>query len=144
MYSEIASNKRRSLVLIALFIVLIAGLGYVIDLYFVGGFGVMGWVAASDYAAAEPDPLAESAEGIIRHMNADHEAAMLDIAKHVKSITATEAKMTSVDRLGFSVRLKTPERVRSVRIGFPSEVKTAGECRKTLVAMVKEARSVSK
>ena len=113
----------------------------VIELYFVGGFGVMGWVTSSDYAAAESDPLAESAVGIIEHMNADHEAAMLDIAKHMKKITASEAKMTSVDRLGFHVRLKTTERVRSVRIGFPGEVKTAGDCRKVLVAMVKEARA---
>jgi len=113
----------------------------VIDLYFVGGFGVMGWVTSSDYAAAESDPLAESAGGIIEHMNADHEAAMLDIAKHVKKITASEAKMTSVDRLGFHVRLKTTEGVRSVRIGFPGEVRAAGDCRKVLVAMVKEARS---
>ncbi len=30
----------------------------VIDVYLVKGFGVMGWVAASDYAAAEPSPLA--------------------------------------------------------------------------------------
>ena len=113
----------------------------VIELYFVGGFGVMGWVTSSDYATAESDPLAESAGGIIEHMNADHEAAMLDIAKHMKKITASEAKMTSVDRLGFHVRLKTTERVRSVRIGFPGEVKTAGDCRKVLMAMVKEARS---
>ena len=27
--------------------------------YFIGGFGVMGWVTPEDYAAAAPDPLAE-------------------------------------------------------------------------------------
>lgn len=113
----------------------------VVDLYFVGGFGVMGWVTAADYIAAAADPLAESASGILEHMNADHEAAMLDIAKHVKKITASDAKMTSVDRLGFHVRLKTQERVRSARVGFPAEVRTAGDCRKALVAMTKEARS---
>src|SRR5271166_5358262 len=31
----------------------------VLDVYYVGGFGVMGWVAASDYSAAQSDPLAE-------------------------------------------------------------------------------------
>ena len=30
---------------------------YVIDVYYVGGFGVMGWVAASDYFHAQSDPL---------------------------------------------------------------------------------------
>jgi len=27
-----------------------------LDVYYVGGFGVMGWVAASDYLQAKPDP----------------------------------------------------------------------------------------
>ena len=43
-----------------------------IDLYYVGGFGVMGWVEAQDYERATPDPLAEAAPGILTHMNADH------------------------------------------------------------------------
>jgi hypothetical protein len=34
-------------------------------IYFIGGFGVMGWVAAEEYSAAQPDPLAEAASGII-------------------------------------------------------------------------------
>ena len=44
----------------------------VVDIYFVGGFGVMGWVSASEYASGKPDPLADSMAGIIQHMNADH------------------------------------------------------------------------
>lgn len=111
-----------------------------LDVYFVGGFAVMGWIDARDYAAATPDPLAEASGDILAHMNADHEAALLAIARHVKGIAANEAKMTSVDRLGFHVRLITPERARSVRIGFPFEVTTAEACRKALVGMVQEAR----
>ena len=37
----------------------------VVDVYYVGGFGVMGWVSAAEYYSAEPDPLAESAADII-------------------------------------------------------------------------------
>ncbi len=114
-----------------------------VDLYFVGGFGVMGWVERSDFDQAVPDPLAESAAGILEHMNQDHAAAMIDIARHEKDIVATEAKMTAVDRLGFHLRLKTPERVRSVRIGFPSEVQSADECRQTLITMVQRGRAES-
>src|SRR5271169_6666032 len=44
----------------------------VIDVYYVGGFGVMGWVAASDYSQAQSDPLAGNATDIIQHMNTDH------------------------------------------------------------------------
>ena len=111
-----------------------------VDLYFVGGFGVMGWIDISDFEQAVPDPLAEAALGILQHMNKDHASAMIDIARHEKGVAASEAKMTAVDRLGFHLRLKTPKRVRSVRIGFPEEVRNSEECRQTLVAMVKRAR----
>ena len=32
----------------------------VVDIYYVGGFGVMGWVSASEYGRSQPDPLADS------------------------------------------------------------------------------------
>jgi len=48
----------------------------VIDLYYVGGFGMMGWVEATEYNHARPDPLADAAAGILEHMNADHRDAL--------------------------------------------------------------------
>src|SRR5437773_2895175 len=39
----------------------------VVDVYYVGGFGVMGWVSASDYDRSQPDPLADSMADIIQH-----------------------------------------------------------------------------
>ena len=53
----------------------------ILDVYYVGGFGVMGWVTAADYALAVPDPLADSAQGILAHMNADHIDAMILLAR---------------------------------------------------------------
>src|SRR5712671_7410612 len=44
----------------------------VVDVYYVGGFGVMGWVSASEYYRGQPDPLADTATEIIQHMNAGH------------------------------------------------------------------------
>jgi heme iron utilization protein len=41
----------------------------VVDVYYVGGFGVMGWVPASEYAQAHPDPLADATGEIVQHMN---------------------------------------------------------------------------
>src|SRR6202162_489172 len=79
----------------------------VVDVYYVGGFGVMGWVTAPDYADAKPDPLADAAVEIIRHMNADHADALVALARKFAGIEAQEATMTSVDRLGFQVRLKS-------------------------------------
>lgn len=112
----------------------------VIDLYFVGGFGVMGWVTAEDYLGAEPDPLADVASGIIDHMNQDHVSAMLLLAKGISGIEAEDARMTAVDRLGFYVRLQTPERMRSVRIPFLREARTGEETRAVLVEMVRAER----
>ena len=112
-----------------------------IDVYYVGGFGVMGWVAAEDYTRASPDPLAGVAPGIIAHMNADHVAAMILLARLHAKLEATEATMTSVDRLGFFLRLKTPEGMKGARINFFREVATAQETRQVLVEMVQQARA---
>ena len=113
----------------------------VVDVYYVGGFGVMGWVAATDYDQAQPDPLAESATGIIDHMNADHANAMILIARAFAGMAADEARMTSVDRLGFHLRLKMPDGMKGTRIAFLREVTNPSEARKVLVEMVKQARA---
>src|SRR5271163_2332447 len=52
-----------------------------VDVYYVGGFGVMGWVTAADYAAADPDPLAAAAQGILDHMNTEHTDALVLLAR---------------------------------------------------------------
>jgi heme iron utilization protein len=111
-----------------------------IDIYYVGGFGVMGWVDAKDYEHAVPDPLAEAAPGILAHMNADHVDAMILLARSHAGIDATEAAMTSVDRLGFSLRLKTDNGVKGARINFLREVATPQDTRAVLVEMVRQAK----
>ena len=80
-----------------------------VDLYYVGGFGVMGWVGSEDFQQASPDPLAPAAQAILTHMNADHVEAMILLARVHSGLEASEAAMTSVDRLGFTLRLKTAE-----------------------------------
>ena len=113
----------------------------VVDVYYVGGFGVMGWVSASDYDDSQPDPLADSMAEIIQHMNADHKDALVMLARTFAHIDSTEATMTAVDRLGFHVRLKTAEGMRGARIAFLQEVRDVTETRKILVEMVRQARS---
>jgi hypothetical protein len=110
------------------------------DAYFVGGFGVMGWVTANDYLHAEPDPLAEAAPMIIDHMNKDHSDSLLLLAKFFAGVEAEQATMTSVDRLGFHVRLKTPDRVRSVRIAFLLQARNVEDTRKIMEQMIRLAR----
>ena len=110
------------------------------DIYFVGGFGAMGWVSVSDYYEAEVDPLADSAAGIIQHMNRDHGDSLILLSKHFTKIDAVEASMTSVDRLGMQVRIKSGDEFYSRRIGFLSEAANPEECREVIIEMVKQAR----
>ena len=113
----------------------------VVDIYYVGGFGVMGWVSASEYVRSQPDPLADSMAEIIQHMNADHKDAIVLLAWKFARIESQEATMTEVDRLGFQLRLKTQDGMRGVRIAFLREVGNPAETRKVLVEMVQQARS---
>ena len=101
----------------------------------------MGWVEARDYEQAAPDPLAEAAPGILAHMNADHVNSMILLATAHAQFEATEATMTSVDRLGFSLRLKTDEGMKGARINFSREVVTPQQTRTVLVEMVRQARA---
>jgi putative heme iron utilization protein len=112
----------------------------VLDVYYVGGFGVMGWVAASDYSEAQPDPLAEHRKDIMQHMNADHKDALILIAKRFAGIEAQEAEMTEVDRLGFHLRLKTQDGMKGTRIAFLREVSDTSQTREVFIEMVKQAR----
>jgi putative heme iron utilization protein len=113
----------------------------VLDVYYVGGFGVMGWVAASEYGHSPHDPLADAREEIIQHMNADHGDALVQLAKKFAGVESQEATMTAVDRLGFHVRLKTLDGLRGARIAFLREVRNSAETRKVLVEMVQQART---
>lgn len=112
----------------------------VVDVYYVGGFGVMGWVAASEYDHSQPDPLADAMAEIIRHMNADHKDALVLLTRQFAQIDASEATMTAVDRFGFHVRLRTQDGMRGARIAFSRQVSNPAETRKVLVEMVQQAR----
>ena len=108
--------------------------------YFVGGFGVMGWVTTEDYLAAEADPLVDAAPQILAHMNADHADALLAITRHFGGLEAEEATMVACDRLGFVVRARTSGGMKGVRIQFPAPVESRDDARRVLVAMTREAR----
>ena len=109
---------------------------------YIGGYGRMSWVEATDWHAAEPDPLAESAAGIIAHMNDDHADALpLYCQAFSRATDITEASMTGVDRYGFEMSVVTSEGPRPVRVAFPEPVTTSEQVRTVLVAMLKTART---
>lgn len=111
-----------------------------VDVYFVGGFGVMGWITANEFQAAQPDPLAPFSDGIIQHMNEDHRDSMVLLARHYGGFEAADAEMTSVDRLGFNLRLQTGDGMKGARIAYPEAIESGDDIRGVFVSMVKAAR----
>ena len=100
----------------------------------------MGWLSGTEFHRARPDPLADTAPGIIQHMNNDHADALVLLAHSILGIESQEVMMTSVDRLGFEVRMKTPDGTRNARIPFLREATSPTEARAVLVEMVAQAR----
>jgi len=103
---------------------------------------VMGWVSAEDYASALPDPLAEVAPAIIRHMNTDHSDALRLIARRFAAEAPDEAAITAVDRLGFHLQLKSGDRIHGRRVAFLREVKDAEDARAVFVEMVRQSLKI--
>jgi putative heme iron utilization protein len=111
-----------------------------LDLYYVGGFGVMGWVEAAEYENAAPDPLAEVAPGILAYMNADHVDSMIRLDRVYSPLDANITTMNTINPFDLYPRLKTRDGMKSARINFPHEVATSKETREVLIAMVRQAR----
>jgi hypothetical protein len=111
------------------------------DVYFVGGFGAMDWLAVDGYESARPDPLADAAPGIIEHMNRDHADALILYARVLGPVAAGAAEMVAVDRLGFKLRVRVGDGLEGCRIGFPREVIDAGQCRRVLIEMLEACRT---
>ena len=109
------------------------------DVYFIGGFGVMGWISADEYAGARADPLAEAAPGIIRHLNQDHSDALRSIARRFVGEAAEEATITAIDRMGFHLQLKSGDFIRGRRVAFFREVRDVESARAVFVEMAREA-----
>ena len=113
----------------------------VADVYFVGGFGAMDWLAVPGYEAARADPLADAAPGIIEHMNRDHADALVLYARVLGGLPAEAAEMVAVDRLGFKLRVRAADGLHGRRIGFPREVTSPEQCRAVLIEMLADLRS---
>lgn len=109
---------------------------------YIGGYGRMSWVDADDWCAAEPDPLAAHAAGIVTHMNDDHASAMpLYCRAFSRGTAVTEATMTGIDRYGFEMSARTDDGPRPIRVAFAEPIRTPVDARKALVAMLHEART---
>ena len=108
---------------------------------YIGGYGRRSWVNSEDWTSATVDPLAERAEGIVSHMNADHADTMVTMCRAFSRATdTTSATMTGVDRYGFEMSAITAAGPRPIRLAFPEAVASSDETRKAIVAMYRTAQ----
>jgi heme oxygenase (biliverdin-IX-beta and delta-forming) len=97
---------------------------------YIGGFGNVHWVKAEDFSTA-PYPLIEQEDGVIEHMNADHQDSLRSYCRHFRQYEAQQVEMLGIDRDGFDVR--ADERV--LRFDFSEPVLDARQARTILVKM---------
>ncbi len=111
------------------------------EIYFVGGFGSMGWVMPADYVQAAVDPLADEAANLIRELNADHMETLLLLARALGDKDAQQATVTALDRLGLHLRFTTPGRMQGGRVAFTGPVRNGSEVRAGLAGLAAQANA---
>jgi putative heme iron utilization protein len=108
----------------------------------VGGYGRMDSAGVAAYHAAEPDPVASGAAYAIRHLNADHADALLDMAHALGGHPdATSATCVRIDRYGLDLTLQTPRGYAETRIAFAEPAAAPGDLRKATVELARRARA---
>ncbi|XP_008229361.1 PREDICTED: glutamyl-tRNA reductase-binding protein, chloroplastic [Prunus mume] len=105
------------------------------------------WVTSSDYKNAQPDPLRDSAENLVNEINTNN---IEDINRFCNiyadlKFQVSEAKLIWIDRLGFDLRLWSPqEGIFEVRIPFPRDVIDEKGAKSTFNCMSQLAWEVEK
>lgn len=134
------------------------------DVRYVGGFGVMGWAGAAEFAAAPPDPVIPVADPMIDHLNDDHADACVDIVRGLAGVDrALSATVTGLDRYGITFDVveavgSEPPTDRAglavesgiaagtaatvvARVAFPEPLRSPSDVRSATVALVGRARA---
>jgi putative heme iron utilization protein len=104
----------------------------------IGGFGAIRWLGPDTILC---DPLGRgwraAAARVVEHMNADHEAALRDIAARRTGEIPAGARITAVESAGFLMRTRAPDALCYVPFGRDVD---AREAREVFVALARESR----
>jgi heme iron utilization protein len=118
---------------------------HVLQVRYIGGFGNIHWIEGDEITdrtrESHLDIIAPHAAGVCKHMNEDHEAAMIDYAKAFAGLNADAVKMIQVDSYGFDLIAIANGAHKPIRLDFPEPVSTTDELRKATVEMVRQARA---
>jgi putative heme iron utilization protein len=102
---------------------------------YIGGFGNIHWIKSEDYSVP-PYTLSAQEDGVIEHMNIDHQDALLNCCRHFHQYEAAKVEMLGIDCDGFDVR--ADEKV--LRFDFKEPLFDAQHARSALVEIAEEAR----
>jgi len=107
--------------------------------HYIGGFGriVDLALAALRTDVADAAALVDGEPGIVAHMNCDHADAVALYATELANRPPGDWRMCGMDPDGADLLHCT----NAARIDFPDRVRTPGDARETLVALVREARA---
>ncbi|HEV7819777.1 MAG TPA: DUF2470 domain-containing protein [Burkholderiales bacterium] len=106
-----------------------------VTLRYIGGFGAIHWISATDYAPPA-NTLAACEADIIAHMNADHLAALHECCRHFNRQEPAVLAMIGIDCDGVDVRADD----RIVRFDFAETISDAPGARAALKALVAATR----
>jgi putative heme iron utilization protein len=105
--------------------------------HMVAGFGNIRWLTAAELTPVPAPDLADAESSIVEHMNNDHGDALQLYAGKLLGLSGTDWRMTGIDAEGMDLR----QGGRVARLSFDTPLRTAGEARKVLVALLAKARA---
>jgi heme iron utilization protein len=105
--------------------------------HMVAGFGNIRWLTAAELMPVPAPDLADAESSIVEHMNNDHGDALQLYAGKLLGLSGTDWRMTGIDAEGMDLR----QGGRVARLSFDTPLRTAGEARKVLVALLAKARA---
>ncbi|GLC37779.1 hypothetical protein PLESTB_001476000 [Pleodorina starrii] len=113
----------------------------IVDIYFVGGFGTVQWIAPDEYLGATPDEIVLSNPGVVlQELNAEFGPLLRDKLR-CGSRPLDELVFISIDASGVDMRVRTGSEFSVERIGFPEKVSTPAQVK---VAMRQVVADVSR
>lgn len=106
--------------------------------HLVAGFGRIHWIDAAEalYDTSSIQELITAEEGIVTHMNEDHQDSIDLIANNLLSHEGEGWKMTGIDPEGFDMRLQD----QVIRKEFDQPLTNAGDSRTAMIELVNQAK----
>lgn len=96
---------------------------------FIGGFGQIFWIEPD--AMLIKNPFRETEQGIVEHMNQDHQKALVHYCRLLGREVVEAVTMTGIDSEGFDMLADK----RKLRIDFDAPINTSEEARAVLIKL---------